>query len=83
MTSPVQIRLLDKGQGSRVTGTLSRCGAKIRGELTRPSESQLRENGTDGLNGKELEEISSIYTSVLTSLGTWKNTVGCRVGCAE
>lgn len=59
------------------------CTAKSTGKLTQPPESQLEENGPDGLKGKEVEEVSSIYMSVLTSLGTWKNTVGCCVGCAE
>lgn len=49
MTSSVQIGLLEKAP--KVPGPLSCCGAKITGELTQPPESQLEENGPDGLNG--------------------------------
>lgn len=72
------------GKAQKVTDTLlGYCRAKLTGELTQPPKSQLEENGPDELKGKEVEEVSSIFMSVLTSSGTWKNTVGCCVGCAE
>lgn len=49
MTNSVQIGLLEKAQ--KVPGPLSYCGAEITGELTQSPESQLGENGPDGLNG--------------------------------